>query len=96
MNINKTGNVYDLAAGTYTLRVVDTVGCEYMTVFTINPPANPLGNTMTNQDWGCYGKGNEGSATANVFGGQTSLCISMSTSPVQTTAQAGTLYFWLV
>ncbi|MBK6819600.1 MAG: gliding motility-associated C-terminal domain-containing protein [Bacteroidetes bacterium] len=49
-NINKTGKFYGLAADTYTLRVVDTIGCEYMTVFTINPPANPLGNSMSKID----------------------------------------------
>lgn len=48
LHINKTGRFYDLAAGTYTMRI-DTVGCEYMTTFTINPPANPLGNTMTSR-----------------------------------------------
>jgi gliding motility-associated-like protein len=93
LHINKTGQFYDMAAGTYTLRVVDTVGCEYMVEFTINPPANPLGNTMTKQDLGCTGKGNEGTATANTFGGQPPYVYQWSTSPVQNSPMASNLYF---
>jgi gliding motility-associated-like protein len=93
LNINKTGQFYNMAAGTYTLRVVDTVGCEYMVEFTINPPANPLGNTMTKQDLGCTGKGNEGTATANTFGGQPPYVYQWSTSPVQNSPMASNLYF---
>lgn len=92
-NINKTGKFYGLAADTYTLRVVDTIGCEYMTVFTINPPANPLGNSMSKIDLACHGKGNEGSATANAFGGQAPYVYEWSTSPVQNTPVASVLYY---
>ncbi|MBL7754336.1 MAG: gliding motility-associated C-terminal domain-containing protein, partial [Chitinophagaceae bacterium] len=91
--INKSGVFNGLAAGTYTLRVVDTAGCEYFTLFTINPPANPLNNTVSKLDLGCHGKGNEGQATANVSGGTAPYTYLWSTEPPQTTATAQTLYF---
>jgi gliding motility-associated-like protein len=93
--INKSGVFSGLEAGTYTLRVVDTTGCEYSTIFTINPPANPLSNTMTKQDLACNGKGNEGLATANVNGGTPPYNFLWNTSPAQTSATASTLYFGL-
>ena len=93
LHINKSGVFTGLASGTYTLRVVDTAGCEYTNVFTINPPANPLNNVITKQDLGCNGKGNEGSATANVSGGQQPYVYLWNTDPVQTTATANSLYY---
>ena len=93
--INKSGVFKGLAIGTYTLRVVDTAGCEYRNVFTINPPSNPLNNFMTKTDLGCYGRGNEGQATANVLGGTPPYNFLWNTSPAQTTATASTLYFGL-
>jgi gliding motility-associated-like protein len=93
--INKSGVFSGLAIGTYTLRVVDTAGCEYRNVFNINPPANPLNNFMTKTDLGCFGRGNEGQATANVLGGTPPYNFLWNTSPAQTTATASTLYFGL-
>ena len=91
--INKSGVFNGLAAGTYTLRVVDTAGCEYSNIFTINPPANPLNNVVTKLDLACHGKGNEGQATANASGGATPYTYFWSTEPPQVTATAQTLYF---
>jgi gliding motility-associated-like protein len=91
--INKSGVFNGLAAGTYTLRVVDTAGCEYSNIFTINPPANPLTNIVTKLDLACHGKGNEGQATANASGGATPYTYFWSTEPPQVTATAQTLYF---
>jgi len=93
LHINKTGLFFDLGAGTYTLRVVDTVGCEYQTTITVNPPLNPLGSMMSKQDLSCYGRGNEGSATVSAFGGQLPYVYEWNTSPVQNTATAKDLYF---
>jgi hypothetical protein len=95
LNINKSGVFNGLAVGNYTLRVVDTTGCEYQTPFTINPPQFPLFNTMTKQDLACNGKGNEGFATANVSGGTPPYTYMWNTNPVQTTPTASTLYFGL-
>jgi gliding motility-associated-like protein len=91
--INKSGVFGGLSAGTYTLRVVDTTGCEYSTMFTVSPPASALSNTMTKLDLACNGKGNEGLATANVSGGTPPYNFLWNTSPVQTTATASTLYY---
>jgi gliding motility-associated-like protein len=91
--INKSGIIVGLEAGIYNLRIVDTSGCEYTTQFTINPPANPLSNTITKQDLACNGVGNEGKATANVNGGTPPYTYLWSTTPTQTTATATTLYF---
>jgi gliding motility-associated-like protein len=91
--INKSGIFSGLEANTYTLRVVDTAGCEFQTTFTINPPANPLNSVMTKTDLGCYGYGNEGMATANVSGGAAPYTYMWSTDPVQTDATAKSLYF---
>ncbi len=93
LHINKSGIFVGLPAGTYLLRVVDTAGCEYRTNITINPPANPLANTITKQDLACNGVGNEGTATANVAGGTPPYTFMWNTKPPQTTAKASTLYF---
>lgn len=93
LNINKTGMFFDLAAGIYTLRVVDTVGCEYQTTITINPPSNPLGSSISKQDLNCHGRGNEGSATVNAYGGQIPYVYEWNTAPVQNTATAKELFF---
>ncbi|MBL7764872.1 MAG: gliding motility-associated C-terminal domain-containing protein, partial [Chitinophagaceae bacterium] len=91
--INKSGIFNGLPADTYTLRVVDTAGCEYSTIFVINPPANPLNNNFSKQDLACNGKGNEGQATAIVAGGAPPYSFLWSTVPAQTTATATTLYY---
>ncbi|MCC7030089.1 MAG: gliding motility-associated C-terminal domain-containing protein, partial [Chitinophagaceae bacterium] len=93
LNINKTGTFYNLTPGTYTLRVVDTLGCEYATTFAIAQPANPLSVSISKQDLACHGKGNEGNATANVSGGTPPYVYEWSSSPVQNTATADHLYF---
>ena len=93
LNINKSGIFSGLEAGTYTLRVVDTAGCDYIEIFTINPPSNPLNNVITKQDLGCTGKGNEGQATANVSGGMPPYTYVWFTNPAQTTQVATQLYF---
>jgi gliding motility-associated-like protein len=93
LNINKSGIFSGLEAGTYTLRVVDTAGCEYTNMFTINPPSNPLNSVITKQDLGCTGKGNEGQATANVSGGTPPYTYVWFTNPAQTTPVATQLYF---
>ncbi len=93
LHINKSGIFVGLEPGSYLLRVVDTAGCEYRTNITINPPANPLANTVTKQDLACNGVGNEGTATANVAGGTAPYTYLWSTEPPQTTSKASTLYF---
>ncbi len=95
LKINKTGEFLNLAPTTYTLRVVDTVGCEYQTTFVVNQPANPLTSVITKVDLGCFGKGDEGTATATASGGTPPYVYEWNTTPVQNTPQAGKLYFGL-
>ncbi|MBL7771591.1 MAG: gliding motility-associated C-terminal domain-containing protein [Chitinophagaceae bacterium] len=90
---NKSGLFTNLEPGLYHLTVKDTAGCTYLTDFTINPPANPLGVTITKKDLGCTGKGFEGQATANVFGGQQPFTYLWFTNPIQTDAVADSLYY---
>ncbi|MCZ2141122.1 MAG: gliding motility-associated C-terminal domain-containing protein, partial [Bacteroidia bacterium] len=93
LNLNKTGIFFDLASGIYTVRVVDTVGCEYKTEITVNGPSNPLNISITKEDLKCYGRGNEGNATVHVSGGEMPYVYKWSTDPVQNTATASGLYF---
>lgn len=93
LHINKSGEFLNMSPDTYTLRVVDTLGCEYQTSFLINQPADPLHLSIIKQDLACYGRGNEGYAVADVLGGHPPYVYEWSTSPVQTTAKAEKLYF---
>jgi hypothetical protein len=50
-----TQNLYNLAAGTYTLTVVDAHNCSIVYSVTINQPQNPLSMTMTWENIKCKG-----------------------------------------
>ncbi|KXK42861.1 MAG: fibronectin type III domain-containing protein [Bacteroidetes bacterium OLB11] len=93
LNLNKSGIFLDLTQGIYTVRVVDTVGCEYETKVTISGPSVPLKLSITKEDLKCYGRGNEGFATVDVNGGAMPYVYKWSTDPVQNTATASNLYF---
>lgn len=93
LNINKTGEFFNLTPDMYTLRVVDTLGCEYSTAFEVNQPADPLSASIAKTDLNCHGRGNEGKATANVWGGTPPYVYQWSTTPVQNAAVAENLYF---
>lgn len=90
---NKSGIFTDLKPGLYHLRVTDISDCEYLIDFTINPPANPLGVSISKQDLGCTGKGFEGQATANVIGGKQPYTYLWFTNPPQTDPVADSLYY---
>ncbi len=91
--INKSGLFRGLDAGTYTLTITDSSDCEFVTTVNVDLPINPLSNTFTKQDLACYGKGNEGLATANASGGTPPYLFLWNTAPVQTNATATGLYF---
>ncbi|MEZ5046533.1 MAG: gliding motility-associated C-terminal domain-containing protein [Chitinophagaceae bacterium] len=93
LHINKSGYFTGLEAGTYTLTVVDTSGCNYETIFTINLPSNPLTTSISKVDLACTGKGNEGQATVNVNGGTPPYNFMWTTSPPQITQTAISLYY---
>ena len=86
--VNKSGKFYDIKVGTYTLTVIDSSGCIFDTLIQIAYPATPLNIYFTKQDIGCYGYGNEGSATANVVGGDAPYAFMWTTVPIQTTQTA--------
>lgn len=66
----------NLAAGTYTVTVTDSVGCvTTQTVQVTEPPQ--LASTMTSTDVACFG-GNTGSASVNVTGGVATYTYSWS------------------
>lgn len=91
--VNKTGIFYGFEEGIYTLTIKDSSQCEWDTVFTVSPPINQLSIFITKQDLGCFGKGVEGWAQANVSGGVSPYSFLWNTSPPQTTDKASNLYF---
>jgi gliding motility-associated-like protein len=91
--INQNGAFYNLQLGIYTLTVIDENQCNFDTTFTITPSLNPLKTAMTKQDLGCYGKGVEGWADANVSGGEPPYTFVWSTKPAQTTEKAENLLY---
>ena len=91
--INQNGSFYNLQAGIYTLTVIDENQCNFDTVVTISPSLSPLQTTMTKGDLGCYGKGVEGWANANISGGEPPYTVVWSTNPVQTTEKAENLMY---
>jgi gliding motility-associated-like protein len=91
--INQNGSFYNLQAGIYTLTVIDENQCNFDTVVTISPSLTPLQTTMTKGDLGCYGKGVEGWANANISGGEPPYTVVWSTNPVQTTEKAENLMY---
>lgn len=82
--VNKSGSFYDIKIGTYTLSVIDSSGCVFDTLIDIGYPIDPIKIIFTKKDIGCYGYGNEGSATANIVGGEEPYSFLWTTVPVQT------------
>ena len=93
LHINQNGTFYNLQAGIYSLTVIDENQCNFDTTFTITPSLNPLKTAMTKQDLGCYGKGVEGWADANVSGGEPPYTFVWSTKPAQTTEKVENLMY---
>ncbi len=90
--VNTDGMFRDLEAGEYSLRVTDTAGCFIDTTAIIPLPTNPLVVSITKEDLGCHGRGNEGRATANATGGTPPYTYLWSSTPVQTSPIAEGLY----
>jgi gliding motility-associated-like protein len=97
--INKTGEFHDIKIGTYTLSVIDSSGCIFDTIIAVGYPTNPMSIVFNKKDIGCYGYGDEGSATANIVGGEPPYIYMWTTNPIQTGATATKLrtgYYGLV
>nr|HPI54679.1 gliding motility-associated C-terminal domain-containing protein [Chitinophagaceae bacterium] len=93
LHINRTGVFINLHDGIYTLTVKDSSGCTYDTAIVIAPAVNPMNLAITKEDLGCFGKGNEGWAQANIVGGTSPYTYLWSTNPTQTSDRASGLYF---
>ncbi|MBP6455278.1 MAG: gliding motility-associated C-terminal domain-containing protein [Chitinophagaceae bacterium] len=93
LHINKHGSFSGLRLGTYTLTIIDTLGCEFDTLVFVSPPLDPLRSTMTKKDIGCFGYGNEGWAEVLVEGGEPPYTYLWTTNPAQTTPKADSIYF---
>lgn len=90
--VTANGIFRNLAANTYTLRVMDTAGCFLDTVFTINLPSDPLTVNIQKEDLKCIGRGNEGTAEAVTSGGTPPYTYLWNSTPVQTSSIASNLY----
>ena len=91
-NVNTSGIFRDLAPRTYTLRTSDTAGCYLDTTVEIPLPSNPMVVSVSKEDLGCHGRGNEGTAEAIVTGGTPPYSYLWSSIPAQTTAKVFGLY----
>jgi gliding motility-associated-like protein len=90
--VNTNGAFRDLAPRTYVLRTSDTAGCFIDTTVVIPLPSNPMVVTLTKDDLGCHGIGNEGRARAEVGGGTPPYTYLWSSTPAQTSSEAVGLY----
>ena len=91
--INQNGAFYNLQAGIYSLTVIDENQCNFDTVIAISSSLSPLQTSMTKGDLGCFGKGVEGWANANISGGEPPYTVVWSTNPAQTTEKAENLMY---
>ncbi len=83
-----TPSVSNLAAGTYTVDIIDGTGCSGTRTFTITEPS---ALTLNLNGTASQCSGGPGSATALVGGGTPGYTYSWNTNPVQTTATANNL-----
>ncbi|MBL4654722.1 MAG: SprB repeat-containing protein, partial [Bacteroidia bacterium] len=65
-----TEDLSNLIAGTYTVTITDSVGCEVISSYIVNEPAQSLGVFMSSTDATCQGS-SDGIASASVYGGST-------------------------
>jgi hypothetical protein len=82
-------NQSGLGAGNYTVTISDVNACPFILMFLLEQP-DSLQLTFIQTDVDCFG-GNEGTATANVNGGNAPYTYSWNTNPVQITATATNL-----
>lgn len=83
-----TATVTNLAAGTYTVNIIDSKGCTTNKTVIINQPATAVSATINAvTDANCYGSAN-GTATVVAQGGTAPYAYTWSTNPVQTASQA--------
>ncbi|MBL4656488.1 MAG: SprB repeat-containing protein, partial [Flavobacteriales bacterium] len=80
-----------LYAGTYTVTVTDANGCSVLNTVTIAEPTLLTANISGSTNVSCNGAG-DGQATVSGLGGTPAYTYSWSTTPVQSTATADSLF----
>jgi len=90
--VKLTQNATGLAAGTYTVWVMDSndPNCKTSTTVTITQPTDIVSNLAAQTNVLCNG-GNNGSATVNVIGGSGTYTYTWSTNPIQNSPTATNL-----
>lgn len=78
-----TDTATGLIAGTYTVTIIDSLGCTDSLTAIINEPTVVVATIASQTDVSCFG-GNNGTATAAGSGGILPYTYSWNTSPVQT------------
>ena len=85
VRINSFGSFGGFGPGTYTVVVIDTLGCRTDSLVTINLSNNPLGiATVPTHINNCNGFGQDGSILANPIGGKFPYTYLWNTNPPQT------------
>jgi gliding motility-associated-like protein len=85
VRINSFGSFGGFSPGTYTVVVIDTLGCRTDSLVTINLSNNPLGiATVPTHINNCNGFGQDGSILANPIGGKFPYTYLWNTNPPQT------------
>lgn len=89
-NTATTSELNNLAAGVYTLRLMDDEGCTIERNFGVGQPLSLVVDTVIVTDVTC-GVGNDGSATPVVLGGTPGFSFNWNSTPVQTDSIATNL-----
>ncbi|MCB0478642.1 MAG: gliding motility-associated C-terminal domain-containing protein [Crocinitomicaceae bacterium] len=89
-NLPGTAQQINLHGGSYTVTVIDGLGCTYDTTMMLNSPGAVVADVQVVQNVWCYG-GNTGSALASATGGTGNYTFEWNTNPVQNTALASNM-----
>jgi PKD repeat protein len=85
-----TEDLVNIPAGSYTVTVTDSKGCQAIQTFAVSDLSGPTLNISSTSDVGCFGDCN-GQATVQVIGGTGPFDYHWDTSPVQTNPTATNL-----
>jgi gliding motility-associated-like protein len=92
VRVNRTGVFVGFNPGTYTISVVDTLGCKLDSTVQIDLNPTPISvSTLKTDITNCNGFGLDGTATAQVNGGTAPYTYLWSTSPAQSTQSVNSL-----
>lgn len=80
-------SLQDLPEGTYTVEVIDSLGCVALDTFNINQPDELTASAIVVDHVSCFG-GDDGRARAEVLGGTPPYALSWDSNPIQTSDTA--------